>query len=259
MGDPPLQLDEEQYLAIEDALMATPRGRAFLRERDARGSRVALDVLRAELRGIKRFMRRALVEKAQNEHQLKVLSEELREMSECIQQTLREIAEIRPRGEAGHNDWIHSATEQLDAIVSATEQATSDILQAAEELQSLVTNAAEPVNPALRKDIEARITSILTACSFQDITGQRTTKVINALKFLEQRISKMIEIWGGQIGEASGAMVAVDQRPDAHLLNGPALRGGVSQDQVDELLSVIAPGAAATPPADQASIDALFD
>ena len=35
-----------------------------------------------------------------------------------------------------------------------------------------------------------------TACSFQDITGQRTEKVVNVLRFIEQRINAMIEIWG---------------------------------------------------------------
>ena len=37
---------------------------------------------------------------------------------------------------------------------------------------------------------------IFTACSFQDLTGQRTTKVINVLRYIEQRIGSMIAIWG---------------------------------------------------------------
>ncbi len=44
--------------------------------------------------------------------------------------------------------------------------------------------------------IDQRATDIYTACSFQDITGQRTEKVVKALRFIEQRINAMIEIWG---------------------------------------------------------------
>ena len=44
--------------------------------------------------------------------------------------------------------------------------------------------------------IDQRATDIYTACSFQDITGQRTDKVVQALRFIEQRINAMIEIWG---------------------------------------------------------------
>jgi Chemotaxis phosphatase, CheZ len=88
------------------------------------------------------------------------------------------------------------------------------------------------------------VTEILTACSFQDITGQRTTKVVNTLRYLEQRVNSMLEIWGVDSLKGLVAPVEIgDTRPDAHLLNGPSLEG-VSQDDVDALLN----GTSAAPP-----------
>lgn len=76
------------------------------------------------------------------------------------------------------------------------------------------------------------------ACSFQDITGQRTTKVVNALRYLEQRVNAMIQLWADQPAGAGGRPPPgpADPRPDAHLLNGPALPGqGHSQADIDAL------------------------
>ena len=41
-----------------------------------------------------------------------------------------------------------------------------------------------------------KVNVVFEACSFQDITGQRTTKVINTLSYIETRVNTMIEIWG---------------------------------------------------------------
>jgi chemotaxis protein CheZ len=85
----------------------------------------------------------------------------------------------------------------LDHIVDATQKATSDILEAAEEIQEAAWTLREKgVEIELCDKIDQRATDIYTACSFQDITGRRTEKVVKALRFIEQRINTMIEIWG---------------------------------------------------------------
>src|SRR5262249_41280068 len=165
---------------------------------------------------------------------LRVLRREFEEIGRYIQETRREIAALRP--EEGGSSWIKMATGELDAIVSATEQATYDILGAAEEVQRLVLRLPSAGEAGeIRNALEAQVTAILTACSFQDITGQRTTKVVNAIRFLEARVTSMIAIWGTDKSELV-ASASSDARPDAHLLNGPALGGGISQDQVDALI-----------------------
>jgi hypothetical protein len=82
-----------------------------------------------------------------------------------------------------------------------------------------------------------QVTEVLTACSFQDITGQRTTKVVNTLRYLEQRVNSMMEIWGvdGVTPTAAPPPDIEDRRPDAHLIHGPAADGGPSQADVDAL------------------------
>src|SRR6185437_12300764 len=112
----------------------------------------------------------------------------------------------------------------------------SDILNAAERIQSAAARLPKTAElTPLREEIDAQTTEILTACSFQDITGQRTTKVVNTLRYLEKRVNSMIEIWGIDSLKALDEE-ASDTRPDAHLLNGPSLEG-VSQDDVDALLA----------------------
>ena len=158
-----------------------------------------------------------------------------------------------------------NATEELDAIVEATEKATSDILEAAEDIQETAWQMREKgADPHACDRLDARATDIYTACSFQDLTGQRTSKVVEALRFLENRVRSMIEIWGLDDIEIL-SRDEVDTRPDAHLLNGPARRGeGVDQDGVDRMMdSGDAPKStgqvAGGETIDQPSADALMD
>jgi hypothetical protein len=92
-------------------------------------------------------------------------------------------------------------------------------------------------------EIEELSTNIMLSCSFQDLTGQRTSKVVHALRYIEQRVNSMIQIWGVNARDAGPVDdVLKDTRRDAHLLNGPAKAGeGVSQDDIDKLLSGEAP------------------
>ncbi|MBT4170464.1 MAG: hypothetical protein HOE05_20190 [Rhodospirillaceae bacterium] len=229
------ELSHSEYDALEEAVMQTARGRTFLREHARRNRAVASDlVLRSldECRGY--FQRNELAQPSE------ILSAELQSMSDAIAHTRRDIAAIKPK--EGANNRIMAATEDLDAIVSATERATNDILGAAERLQDTCESIREGGgNDDLFALVEEDITNIFLACSFQDITGQRTTKVVNALRYLEKRVGAMIEIWGseamrnGRTGEFGSELD--DDHPEAGLLNGPALEGeGVAQDDIDELL-----------------------
>ncbi len=90
------------------------------------------------------------------------------------------------------------------AIVQATEKATSDILACAERIQEMAWTLREQgVESEVCDLLDANATEVYTACSFQDITGQRTRKVIGVLRYLEDRINAMIGIWG-----LDGAMAA---------------------------------------------------
>jgi chemotaxis regulatin CheY-phosphate phosphatase CheZ len=262
-------LSEEEYLDIEEVLASNARGRSFLRMRDQRARLVSVN----EVRKIQRDLKEAL-QKSFSEHSGEgkdeahhILRQELREMGAYIHQTRREIAALRPN-DAGANR-IMAATGELDAIVSATERATSDILNGVERIQDLTLKLPKTSDVApIAEEIQAHVTEVLTACSFQDITGQRTTKVVNTLRYIEQRVNSMIEIWGVDSTASPSPPMVEDTRPDAHLLNGPALDGGPSQADVDALFEKL--GKATEPPAagakaasdhttsSQSDIDAMF-
>ncbi len=232
-----LELSEEEYLDIEEALASNARGRSFLRMRDQRARMVSMNEMRKlarEIRDSVKTNHEGSGEKRDEAH-IRILREELREMSAYIHQTRREIAALRP-SDAGSNR-IMAATGELDAIVSATERATSEILNGVERIQQLTLKLPKTSEVApIVDEIQAQVTEVLTACSFQDITGQRTTKVVNTLRYLEQRVNSMIEIWGVEgVTPAAPPPEPEDRRPDAHLLNGPAADGGPSQADVDAL------------------------
>jgi hypothetical protein len=97
--------------------------------------------------------------------------------------------------------------------------------------------------------LDMRATDIYTACSFQDITGQRSEKVVKALRFIEQRINAMIEIWGVddiayRIDDTASKMQASADAAgetgmrEGRLVNGPQRRGeGLRQDDVDRVIT----------------------
>lgn len=240
-------LTHSEYDALEEAVMQTARGRTFLREHARRNRAVASDLVLRSLDECRAYFQR---------HELaqpsEILSAELQSMSDAIAHTRRDIAAIKPK--EGANNRIMAATEDLDAIVTATERATNDILGAVERIQEAFESIREgDGNDDLFNSIEEDITNIFLACSFQDITGQRTTKVVNALRYLEKRVGAMIEIWGsealrnGAKGEFSSEMD--DDHPEAGLLNGPAMEGqGVAQADIDQLMD--APATAADESAD---------
>src|SRR5690349_14639279 len=267
-----LDLSELDYLNMEEALSASARGRAFLRMRDRRTRVLSVDDWRRlagrleeqvdRLRGVEAVTISAPASDIAVElggpsggapdrsTHLRILRQELQEMSSYIQQTRSEIAALRP-ADAGANR-IMAATGELDAIVTATERATTEILNAAERIQefAIQMHRADKSGTQLdlgeiANDIEAQIMEIMTACSFQDITGQRTTKVVNTLRYIEQRVNTMIEIWGVDRDVLSSADASTshrkmnDDRPDAHLLNGPALGDGVDQATIDALFDSI--------------------
>jgi chemotaxis regulatin CheY-phosphate phosphatase CheZ len=242
------ELSDNEYLEIEETLSSNARGRAFLRMRDQRMRVIGSDEVRRLIRNMKDAVARAVpVEGDSAQVHVRILRQELQEMSYYIQQTRAEIAALQPDN-SGDSRFI-SATEELSSIVTSTERATYDILNAAERISEGIAEVdREGELGSIFDMIEGQTIEIMTACSFQDITGQRITKVVNAMRYIEQRINSMVDIWGSDdMSAATAAPVrparrddVTDSRPDSHLLNGPAKDGeGVSQSDVDALLAGI--------------------
>lgn len=167
---------------------------------------------------------------------------ELEDLARFIRDARKDLAEIRPEDIRDHH--IPSATDELDAVIGATEEATGRILDACEVFSEVSGKLPE-------EDAErtmTAVTEIYEACNFQDITGQRITKVVGTLKHIEDKIEQLLEAFGAGVSTAKTAAAkqppaeikpkAAGDKPDADLLNGPQLPGNAnSQEDIDAILA----------------------
>lgn len=175
--------------------------------------------------------------------EIQKLKTELDLIQAAIKDTKQEIATLHVTGFQGQE--MRRVTDELDAIVGGTESATERILNAAEgidqDTNSLSARLKNDQDKNLVSDIQDRVVQIFEACNFQDLTGQRITKVVTTLKFIEDHIVKMMEIWGGIEALKDFTPAAMAEREgDAKLLNGPRLAdetGHASQDDIDALFN----------------------
>lgn len=171
------------------------------------------------------------------------LRNEIDAMKAAITQTKREIASLYKSDEQGKG--MRRVAGELDAVVSATEEATGSILSGLEDIETHVnmlraSGAVKSANDEIGAILD-RVVSMYEACNFQDLTGQRITKIVNVLKFVEERLDKMIDVWGGldafqELIQHEAIAPALDD--EKALLNGPKLEedaGHVSQDDIDSL------------------------
>jgi chemotaxis protein CheZ len=158
------------------------------------------------------------------------LLREVEDLGRMIANTKSEIAALRV-DDITHHD-IPFATDELDAIVEHTAHATDAILESCEMLDEVsATVSGEPATK-----LQAATTKIYEACSFQDITGQRITKVVTTLKSIEGKVAHIVATFGTS---ASGKREATERiASDADLLNGPQLpEHAMDQSDIDKLLA----------------------
>jgi chemotaxis protein CheZ len=162
---------------------------------------------------------------------------EVESLARYIVTAKSEIAALRP--DEIMSTHLPSATDELDAIVGSTEEATNGILQAMESLESLTPEMA----PEIAEQVTAAVTQVYEACNFQDITGQRITKVVKALKHIESKVDALVAAFGDEIAKYKAAhpqadKAAEDPMSDQALLNGPQLADKAGkQDDIDALLA----------------------
>ncbi len=166
---------------------------------------------------------------------------EIAQMVRSIGRAKAEIASIKHPLASEGEDKVHRASSELDAIVLDTETATNKILAGNENIESAInklntTHHDDPDVQAMAEDVAFNVIEILEACNFQDITGQRITKVVNTLRYIEDRILAMISIWGVEAFSDLPVEVDDDRDGDEALMNGPAIANeGISQDDIDAL------------------------
>jgi chemotaxis protein CheZ len=117
---------------------------------------------------------------------------------------------------------------ELEAVSRDSEVATQKILAAAEDIDQAADNLAaalkDGIDRGLAQDIRDRVLQIFEACNFQDLTSQRVTKVMTALREIE--------------AEIAGALADIAPGGAAPAVQGPRLEsdhGHASQRDIDVL------------------------
>ena len=82
--------------------------------------------------------------------------------------------------------------------------------------------------------LQEATTKIYEACSFQDITGQRITKVVATLKAIDNKVGHIIATFDRREGHPPPRPAP----PEGSLLNGPQLpASAMDQSDIDKLLA----------------------
>ena len=171
--------------------------------------------------------------------QYEELSRQIVQLYDYMERIKEEIAAVKHPG--APVDHFNKVADQLNAIVDATENATNVIMEATEESAAIAQDLndrikIDEVDDALDKII-ANANKVFEACTFQDITGQRISKIVKTMNLLEGTLSSLVVI----IGKDSIAALPVKEdekdEKDGLPLDGPALEGDdtVSQDDIDAL------------------------
>ena len=216
--------------------VATPDNEAALRHHEVMTELLAL-------RALLNVRAQAGRETTANVHdpvaQAHELKSELDLIHEAIRQTKQDIGGLETGAFLGPQ--MARVGRELDAVIAGTEQATQNILKSAEDIDQIAGNISSLLQgeyaQGLAQDMRDHVVKIFEACNFQDITGQRIGKVIATLKFIEDHINRMRDIWRG-IGHtgptAPDALGSVN--PESKFLNGPRLAGDTghsSQADID--------------------------
>ncbi|CAO3406883.1 protein phosphatase CheZ [Azospirillum largimobile] len=176
------------------------------------------------------------------------LYKEVVDLAKYIENAKQEIAALQPA--EIRDEHIRTATDELDAVIGATEKATFAIFDACDAIGA-IAGQSDAVTAAKLND---QITAIYEACNFQDITGQRISKVVRTLKHIESKVDMIVAAFGSEVRQnhaprlaklaAEDAEAAVHYEPmsveeaDKQLLHGPQLPGNaMDQDEIDRLLA----------------------
>lgn len=156
---------------------------------------------------------------------------ELEGLANYIRHAKLEIAAIKPKDISSTH--IPNATDELDAVVGATEDATNKIMDVCDRISAI----AGECSPEVSQKLIDCTTNIFEACNFQDITGQRITKVVATLKTIEIKVAHIIATFSDRC-RGGGPESLLQAPPAEELLHGPQLpANAMDQTDIDKLLA----------------------
>ena len=166
---------------------------------------------------------------------------ELSNLAAYIQDAKKEIAALRPQ--EVKEDFLPRASDELDAIIGATADATNAIMDATEIIEDVMGG----LKGKSADQLMAATTAIYEACTFQDITGQRITRVVQTLQEIESKVDGLLSAFDtgdGKTVKSKAKSKVLKKKPgkkeitDADLLNGPQdADKATSQAEIDALLA----------------------
>lgn len=186
------------------------------------------------------------------------------DLQEGLKDIYQEIKTVRAPGvggpsieaDADPDSLFNEASDQLDAVLKTTEKAAEDIIAIVERLQDLQFSVAKivkgfesggvtkedreklkEINGTLGNDLS----TIMISMSFQDLTGQRIKRIIEAIRKVEDIVRQVIVSTGLMIKareeepEMDFDALEEEAKSKATHLTGPSL--DANQGDVDDLLS----------------------
>jgi chemotaxis protein CheZ len=150
-------------------------------------------------------------------------------LSDHIRVTRDEIGALRTGSSNSH--MFSTTTDELEEIVTETARATNRIMDAAESVEKVATSLQESTAANTLMDA---VTNIYEASAFQDVTGQRISKIVSALQTLESKLASLMCAFG----PPDDKLARSEREGDAALLNGPQLeKHASSQTDIDALFA----------------------
>lgn len=189
------------------------------------------------------------------------------DMRDGLKNIYKQISSVsKEDAQAASGELFTEASDQLNEVVKATESAAMNIMDIVEnQLEQTEVTARLLVSQEGKMDVEvldqlqaqndklaSDLTSVLTALSFQDITGQRIRRVMAALSAIESSVVDLYLSSGVamEVAEKNPDKSAEDIKAEAHKvveeygdtqkgdsqLKGPA-KEAVSQAAIDDMLA----------------------
>lgn len=170
-------------------------------------------------------------------------------------------AAVSPADQQTTQKLFTDATQQIEEIMRTTLEATNSIMESAEKLleqqeQAGMIIASLEVTPKdenalaqldqLNSSLETSLTDIITSLSFQDLTGQRLKKVVNAITSIRETVFDMYVSTGLMLKSREEEpdkdikAIAEESKKKVQEIKHSELKGpssDVSQGDVDDLLA----------------------
>ncbi len=129
---------------------------------------------------------------------------------------------------------ISKAPGALVKVIGEMEAATETILTNCEQIDKMIESLGEDTATKVRQHIIA----ILEACNFQDITGQRITRVIKTLEDVDWRIQRIASLWGGAMSMRNREPQSRPDLSEDKTITGPCDESAgpcCTQDEIEKL------------------------